>query len=181
MNFDLNRFSFFVCDFDGVFTDNHVYLNGRGEEFVKCSRSDGYGMAILKSANEIGLSNLSIAILSLETNSVVKARAKKLKVPSFTRVKNKYVFLEKTYFPSFGIDADEGFSRLIYLGNDLNDLKVIQKAQISFAPIDSHSIVLNKATYVLDCKGGDGFVRQVIEKVLGVEKVSIILDHLEDE
>jgi YrbI family 3-deoxy-D-manno-octulosonate 8-phosphate phosphatase len=181
MEFDLNKFSFFVCDFDGVFTDNHVYLNEYGEEFVKCSRSDGYGIDILKSANEIKLSDLNIAILSLERNSVVKARAKKLNVPSFTRVKNKYVFLEKTYFPSFGIDADEGFSRLIYLGNDLNDLKVIQNAQISFAPIDSHSLVLNKATYVLDSKGGDGFVRQVIENILGVENVLTVLDHLESE
>jgi YrbI family 3-deoxy-D-manno-octulosonate 8-phosphate phosphatase len=181
MEFDLNKFSFFVCDFDGVLTDNHIYLNENGEEFVKCSRSDGFGIDILKSANDIKLSSLSIAILSLERNSVVKARAKKLNVPSFTGVKNKYVFLEKTYFPSFGIDADEGFSRLIYLGNDLNDLKVIQKAQISFVPIDSHSLLLKKATFVLDCKGGDGFVRQVIENILGAEKVLTILDHLESE
>ena len=179
MKFKICNYSYFIADFDGVFTDNHVYLNHLGEEFVKCSRSDGFGISMLKSANVLKITDLQIAILSLEKNKVVNARSKKMGIPCFTGIQNKYAFLEKTYFPSLNVDVGEGFTRLIYLGNDLNDLKVIERAGISFVPNDSHPLVLSKASNVLSRNGGHGFVREAVEKIIGVKNILTVLDHLE--
>ena len=63
-----------ILDFDGVLTDNRVYVAQDGQETVACHRGDGWGIGLLKNAG------LEIIILSTETNPVVSARAKKLGV-----------------------------------------------------------------------------------------------------
>jgi YrbI family 3-deoxy-D-manno-octulosonate 8-phosphate phosphatase len=182
MTFKSDQFRFFITDFDGVFTDNSVYINDKGNEFVKCSRSDGYGIKILKTANELGLVNFEMAILSTEKNKVVNKRAQKLEISCFSGIDNKYSFLEEFYFPSFGFDVKKGFSKLIYLGNDLNDLRVIKNAKLSFAPKDSHPIIQKSATKVLKNKtGGHGFVREVIENILGDKNLLTTIKYLEEK
>jgi len=177
-----SKLRFFICDFDGVFTDNNVYLNSKGQEFVRCSRYDGYGIRILKAANEMGLANLEISILSTETNKVVSRRAAKLKVECFSGIENKLAFLKEVYFPLFGLDIDKGLSQLIYLGNDLNDLAIMKKAKVSFAPKDSHPLVIKNASFVLKNKlGGNGFVREVIESILGKRNLLSVVDYLESK
>ena len=61
-----------VFDFDGVFTDNRVWVNERGEESLAFSRSDGLG---LRRLDEVGVRYL---IVSMEKNAIVDARARKL-------------------------------------------------------------------------------------------------------
>ena len=39
-----------IFDFDGVFTDNYVYVDNHGNETVRCSRADSYGINLLKVA-----------------------------------------------------------------------------------------------------------------------------------
>ena len=72
----IRRLKFIAFDFDGVFTDNHVYILEDGQESVRCSRSDGIGLSRLR---KLGL---EIMIISTEVNQVVQARAAKLKLPS---------------------------------------------------------------------------------------------------
>ena len=64
-----------VFDFDGVFTDNSVYVDQNGVESVRCSRSDGLG---LRRLDEI---NIQYCIVSTETNPIVTVRAQKLNIP----------------------------------------------------------------------------------------------------
>ena len=64
-------------DFDGVFTDNMVYVFENGSEAVRCFRSDGIGLQKLK---QLGIET---AIISTESNPVVSARARKLKIRCF--------------------------------------------------------------------------------------------------
>ena len=64
-----------ILDFDGVLTDNSVYVDQNGIEQVKCSRSDGLAFDVLRKLKK------PIHILSTEKNPVVLARASKLKVP----------------------------------------------------------------------------------------------------
>ncbi len=61
-----------VFDFDGVFTDNRVYVFEDGHEAVACSRGDGMGVSLLRTAG------VPMAVLSTEMNSVVAARCRKL-------------------------------------------------------------------------------------------------------
>ena len=109
-------------------------------------------------------------------------RAAKLKVDCFSGIENKLIFLKEVYFPLFGLDIERGLSQLIYLGNDLNDLAIMKKARVSFAPKDSHPLVLKNASFVLQNKlGGSGFVREVIESILGKKNLLSVVDHLESK
>ena len=65
------------------------------------------------------------------------------------------------------------FERLAYLGNDLNDLQPFLNAKYTFAPSDAHSMIKQCATHVIDAKGGDGFVRLFIEKILGIDTMTL--------
>lgn len=160
-----------VFDFDGVFTDNYVYVDENAIESIKVSRSDGYAINLLKTYLKLKKINVSILILSTETNKVVKARADKLKIECLLGAANKLETLERR----FRIECPKNpnpFSGLIYFGNDLNDLPVMLKAGLSFAPSDAHPRVKVASTHVLNSSGGHGFVREGVEFVIGIDAMS---------
>ena len=72
---DLESMRLLVFDFDGVFTDNRVFVNAEGMESVRCDRGDGLALADLRRAG------LPICVLSTEKNPVVAARCEKLSLP----------------------------------------------------------------------------------------------------
>ena len=82
-----------VFDFDGIFTNNKVYLSSDGEEIIKCSRGDGLGIVLLKKFIQKKKWDVDFFILSKESNSVVALRAKKLKVPCYQAIDDKLSFL----------------------------------------------------------------------------------------
>ncbi|QUS54891.1 acylneuraminate cytidylyltransferase [Pseudovibrio brasiliensis] len=144
-----------VMDFDGVHTDDAVYVNQDGIETVKCSRSDGFGLEQLRNA---GLRTL---ILSKEENSVVKARAFKLKIDVLQNVSNKVQVLE-CWLAEHGLKWDD----VAYFGNDINDLKCMQKAGVSVAPQNAHQEVKKIASIVVRRDGGNGAIREFCDQYL---------------
>ena len=86
---NLDQISIFVFDFDGVLTNNIVFLDQNGKEFVACSRADGLAFDVLRKLEK------QACILSTEKNQVVEARAKKLKTPVIQGVKNKVKALKE--------------------------------------------------------------------------------------
>ncbi len=68
---DLNNIKLIVYDFDGVMTNNKVYVDQNGNETVQVNRADGLGISEIK---KLGIEQI---IISTETNPVVSARAKK--------------------------------------------------------------------------------------------------------
>ena len=78
-------FNSIIFDFDGVFTNNSVYVGEDMKEFVVCNRSDGLGIKMLKNYAKKNNWNLELIILSTEENPVVNARAKKLNIKCFLR------------------------------------------------------------------------------------------------
>ena len=152
-------------DFDGIFTNNKVYIDQEGKESVRCDRADGLAFDLLRSFVRKKDWDLKFFIISKETNPVVIARAKKLKIDCHHSIDNKLIFLKnylKTRFKE-NIDSSKG---LIYLGNDLNDLASIRYSGFSVAPSDSHFSILKEADVILDQKGGEGFIRAFIEQLI---------------
>jgi YrbI family 3-deoxy-D-manno-octulosonate 8-phosphate phosphatase len=168
----LSQFHTIVFDFDGIFTDNFVYLNDVGQESVRCSRSDGYALDLVRKARNHGLHSAEMFVLSTETNTVVQARCMKMGIACHQGVKNKWRFLQD-YLSSGNSQSRKAPAGVVYFGNDLNDLEIMQNVGFSIAPSDAHPVIKNIASKVLDCRGGDHFVRQGVEFLLGVSTMSI--------
>jgi 3-deoxy-D-manno-octulosonate 8-phosphate phosphatase (KDO 8-P phosphatase) len=145
-------------DFDGVFTDNMVYVYQDGSEAVRCNRSDGIGLQKLK---KLGIETV---IISTESNPVVSARAQKLKIRCFQNCEDKRKTLENVA-REFGISLDE----VAFVGNDINDRPCLTCVGLPIVVQDAHPDVISLARYRAEAHGGYGAVREIcdlFEKVL---------------
>jgi YrbI family 3-deoxy-D-manno-octulosonate 8-phosphate phosphatase len=157
-------------DFDGVFTDNKVYVDQEGRELVRCDRADGLGMDFVRTYQKTSNLKTHFFVLSKEKNPVVMARAHKLKLNCEHGISDKLEFM-RDYFSRTMPDDSDPFKGFIYLGNDLNDLPLLGLARYSVVPSDAHPLVKKHASLTLPQNGGDGFVRAFIEKFLGIENL----------
>lgn len=156
-----------VFDFDGVFTDNKVYVAADGTELVRCDRGDGLGIDMLRAAQQRGLLRAEVFVVSKERNPVTEARVRKLGLACHQACDDKLALIEKQLTA-----AQRAFDGLIYVGNDLNDLPVIRHAGFSVAPADAHERVRLAVSAVLSQTGGNGFVRAFIERLLDIENLT---------
>lgn len=159
-------------DFDGIFTNNKVLIDSSSNEIIQCSRADGYAFDLFRTFLSKNNICLDYFILSKETNPVVHKRAKKLQIECHQSVNNKLEFLND-YFLRKLPQISDPFKGLAYLGNDLNDLPAMLKAGLSVAPNDAHEEIKKISHYVLPVKGGNGFVRAFIEKLINFENFTM--------
>lgn len=145
-----------VLDFDGVLTDNAVYLNQDGIESVRCDRGDGLGIGLVRAAG------VPVLILSKERNPVVRARAGKLKVECLQAIDDKVAALER-WCTEQGIDA----ASVVFVGNDVNDVGVMGVVGCPVAVADAHETALRAAKAVTGRPGGHGAVREVCDAIAG--------------
>ncbi len=144
-----------VLDFDGVLTDNRVYVNQHGEETIAAHRGDGMGISLVKQAG------IEVIIITKERNPVVKARADKLQVPVYQGIDEKGSKL-KEILKEKKLEGRE----VVYIGNDINDLPVVDLVGLVVAVQDAHPSFLEKADLVLKSKGGFGAVREFCDLLL---------------
>lgn len=144
-----------VTDFDGVHTDDTVVVRSDGVESVRVSRSDGMGAALLRRAG------VPMLILSTETDEVVSARARKLRVDVRQGLDDKASAL-RAWADERGIDL----ARVAYVGNDVNDLGCLDAVGWPVAVPEAHPDVLAAARVVLTRAGGAGAVRELADRVL---------------
>jgi len=144
-----------VYDFDGVMTDNRVIIFQDGTEAVVVNRSDGLGIDHFR---RLGIPQL---ILSTETNPVVKARAAKLRIEVISSCEEKQLAL-KNYCAQKGFDLN----RVVYIGNDLNDLEVMKIVGFPVAPADAHPIIQKVAKVITEAKGGEGVVKELSDYII---------------
>tara|TARA_Y100001968_G_C19304692_1_gene690998 strand:- start:202 stop:744 length:543 start_codon:yes stop_codon:yes gene_type:complete len=154
-------------DFDGIFTNNKLFLDEHGQESVQCDRGDGLAFDLLRKFIIKNNWELDYFILSKETNNVVKKRAEKLRVKCYQGIDNKLKFVQQRLK-----NNSKNFNGFVYLGNDLNDLEVILKSSFSVAPSDAHSEILKNVDLVLKQKGGEGFVRRFVEELINIGSLS---------
>jgi len=147
----LERVRFAVFDFDGVFTDNRVWVNERGEEMLAFTRSDGLG---LRRLDEIGVGYL---IVSTEPNPIVGARAAKLRVDCVQGVDDKLAVLRDR--------VDVPLDSVAYVGNDVNDAECLRAVGVPVVPADAWPEVRGLARWVLSRPGGAGCVREFCDGV----------------
>ncbi|GGT89937.1 MULTISPECIES: acylneuraminate cytidylyltransferase [Streptomyces] len=147
-----------VLDFDGTQTDDRVHIDAAGTEFVSVHRGDGLGIAALRRAG------LPVLILSTEQNPVVAARARKLKIPVLHGIDRKDLAL-KQWCEEEGVDPQ----RVLYAGNDVNDLPCFHLVGWPVAVASAHDSVRAAARAVTHTPGGAGAVREIAGWLLGPE------------
>jgi 3-deoxy-D-manno-octulosonate 8-phosphate phosphatase (KDO 8-P phosphatase) len=147
-----------ILDFDGVLTDNRVYVSESGEETVACHRGDGWGIKLLKDTG------LEIMIISTESNPVVSARAKKLGVKCVQNCsdKNKAV---RDIMSARNISL----ANVMYVGNDTNDQEAMISVGYPVAPADAHPDIRSIAKIITRANGGYGVIRELAEILLNEE------------
>ncbi len=151
-----------VFDFDGVFTDNMVYVFEDGREAVRCFRGDGIGLQQLE---RLGIATL---IISAETNPVVSARSRKLGIQCVQGCKDKRAALE-TYVQEMGLSL----AQVAFVGNDINDLPCLMCVMLPIVVQDAHPDVIPYALYQTKARGGHGAVREIcdlFERVLASQQ-----------
>jgi N-acylneuraminate cytidylyltransferase len=145
-----------VFDFDGVMTDNAVYVSEDGKESVRCNRSDGWGISQMRKAG------IKMAVMSTEENSVVLTRCTKLKLECFHQLGDSKI----DRFTAWCKEHNININNTIYIGNDENDIECLLAAGAGFTPSDAHDSAKKAADLVLDTKGGLGAVRELCDIIL---------------
>lgn len=153
----IKKISLFTLDFDGVFTDNRVFIDENGKETVVCDRSDSLGLKMLREKRP----DVTVIVISKETSRVVRARCDKLKITCYTGIDDKL-----TTFQKIIADMKLEPAQVAYMGNDVNDLECMTYAGIGVAVADSDPKVLAIADYITRKNGGRGAIREFIDIVL---------------
>ncbi len=150
----VNSIQFIVFDFDGVFTDNLVYISESGEESVVCNRSDGLGLSKIK---DLGI---PMYVISTEKNPVVSQRCKKLEIECVQGCDDKLSTLRQLL-----LERNCKIENVVYVGNDINDQRCLESVGLPIVVNDAHPDVLSLAQYITKNRGGHGAVREVCDLI----------------
>ena len=149
---ELRSVELVVFDFDGVFTNDRVWVSETGEESVACWRGDGLG---LRRLDDVGV---SYAIVSTEPNAVVARRAEKLRARCVHGVDDKLAVV-RDEAARVGVALEV----VVYLGNDVNDSACLEAVGLPVVPADAWPEVVPLARWVLQRPGGRGCVRELCD------------------
>jgi 3-deoxy-D-manno-octulosonate 8-phosphate phosphatase (KDO 8-P phosphatase) len=141
-----------VFDFDGVFTDNTVWTDDAGNEWVRSWRGDGLGLEKLRQAG------IPSWVVSTEIHPVVSRRCEKLGIPCRQGLTDKQAALE-----ALANEVGVALRDVAYVGNDVNDAGCLRVVGIPIVVQDAHPDVVPLARYRTRTAGGFGAVREVCE------------------
>jgi 3-deoxy-D-manno-octulosonate 8-phosphate phosphatase (KDO 8-P phosphatase) len=149
-----HTFRMMVLDVDGVMTDGGMYYTDSGLEIKKYNAKDG--LAIMR----LEKNGIPTGMLSHGFNrSLIRSRAEMLRVSFHYTGQDKKWDVLNGWLEKAGISPEE----VIYLGDDINDLDVMERVGFSAAPSDAAAGVKRKVNLVLGTKGGEGCVRELAE------------------
>ncbi len=148
----IRRVRLVAFDFDGVFTDNAVYVFEDGREAVRCWRGDGIGLRKLEALG------IEPVIISSESNPVVLERSRKLRIACIHDCKDKAQALAR-----LASERGLGLDQTAFVGNDINDLAVLAVTGLPIVVADAHPDVLAAAAHRTQRPGGYGAVREICD------------------
>lgn len=155
---DLHKIKAFAFDVDGVFTDGSVLTYINGDLLRTYNAKDGYAV---RYAVEKGF---PVAIITGGSSETIKMRFNQLKVTD--------VYLTSRYklpdFEDFCYKYDLRPDEILFMGDDIPDIAIMEKCGVATCPSDAVAEVKNAAAYISPFKGGSGCIRDIIEQVLKV-------------
>jgi 3-deoxy-D-manno-octulosonate 8-phosphate phosphatase (KDO 8-P phosphatase) len=155
----LPKIKTFIFDVDGVLTDGKILINSDSELLRSFDTKDGYAMkcALIK--------GFKIAIITGGRNEAVRERFKELGVIDIYLGAHHKLDAYQDLMDNYDLNPEE----ILYIGDDIPDIPVMEKVGLGCCPADAASDVKAMADYVSHKKGGEGCVRELIEQVLRVQ------------
>jgi 3-deoxy-D-manno-octulosonate 8-phosphate phosphatase (KDO 8-P phosphatase) len=159
-----SKIKLLLTDCDGVLTDGGVYYGENGEALKRFNIRDGMGVERLKN-----LANVETGIITGELSPSVKMRAEKLKITELhLGIKDKLSLLA-SILERKNLQPDE----VAYIGDDVNDLEIMQQIGLSACPADAMVFNRNIADYVCENKGGHGAFREFAELIISSQMYDV--------
>ena len=153
----------FFCDIDGTLTDGCVYYSPEGELLKKFSLRDGTGFFLLKQCG------IKTGFITTECSPIVSQRAKKLNI-------DKYIYGTHRKLDAMHQFLDEqhlSFDNIAYIGDEINDVKLMKASGLSFAVADATGKAKECSDIVCSHEGGNGAFREAVEKLLELKGIDI--------
>lgn len=155
---DLNEIKLFLTDCDGCLTDGGMYYSNAGDEMKRFNTLDGMGIQLLRQQGVL------TGIITGENTMLNQRRGDKLHLDILKQgIKDKLQTV-KQICEEYHI----GLSEVAYIGDDINDLEVIEQVGFGCSVANGMDQVKNVAKYVTERRGGDGAVREVADLILKV-------------
>lgn len=152
----LKKIRLVVFDCDGVMTDGGIYINNIGESFRRFDVKDGLAIKLLQS------NDIFLACISGSNSKIIEIRFKSLGIEIIKKgIKDKSLEIEKIK-AALEVKKEE----TMFLGDDINDLKLLNNVGIFAVPSDAHEACKKKATLIGYKKGGRGFFREITDNLL---------------
>ena len=146
-----------LTDIDGVWTDGGMYYDATNVEMKRFHTYDSAGVLFAHAMS------IPVGIITGENTQIVRRRADKLKVDyCYLGVKNKLELVKK-----LAIELNITLADIAYIGDDTNDMKVLQKVGFAGVPSSAPEYVKN---------GGEGVFREFVEALLGDECIMNIIE-----
>lgn len=155
----LSRFKhikYFILDMDGVLTDGSLYIHPDGEWTRKMNIKDGYALQLAIK------SGYKILVISGSESKPVSERLNKLGITEvYMKITEKEKFLKE-----YIVKNNWSFEEMLGMGDDVPDYNFMQITGLACCPINASDDIKKISAYISPFKGGEGCVRDVIEKVL---------------
>ena len=145
-----------VLDVDGVLTDGSIYIDANGNESKKFYVHDGYGIVSIR--EKFGIETV---VISGRSSKALLHRLKELNI-------TKFWVGQTDKLAAIDIILQEGSiasHQILFVGDDIPDLDVIENVGLFVAVSNAHKIVKNKAHYITQKSGGRGAVREVCDLI----------------
>ncbi len=149
----LKEIKLLALDVDGVLTDDSIFFGPDNLELKKFNISDGLFMVLAMRAG------LEIAIVSRRSSKATESRMKDLGVKHVLQGHEDKVQMVKPLLQQLNLDYND----IAYVGNEIMDIGLVEKAGIGIAVADSAAELIDNADYVTIKSGGKGAVRELLE------------------
>lgn len=145
-----------VFDVDGCLTNGQITYSEKGDEIKSFDVKDGLAISSWVRMGK------KAAIITGRKSKIVERRAKELGISYlFQGVKDKFAVLDE-----LRKKLNLEFEQIAAIGDDLNDFRMLEAVGKSYMPADGSHYVREVCSRVLEKKGGNGAVREMIEELI---------------
>ena len=148
---------FVITDFDGIVTDNCVYINSKGEMSRKLNFRDVMGFSILKK------NGYKIGIISGEKNSAIDIISEKFQIEEVHQNIRIKIDVIKSITEKYNLSEEE----FVYIGDDVNDFDSLNYAKYRITVPDAVNKIKNIPNIqITSVKSGEGAFREIVDALV---------------